>query len=67
MAWREFTACCQRTGVPDDRHRLVIADAMKKAFAMFALLHDKVLKLVALLVENGRIDRPEFAQLMDQG
>ena len=56
-----------KAGVPDDKHRLLRAEAKKKAFGIFTLLNDKVLKLVALLVEKGRVDRSEFVRLMDQG
>jgi hypothetical protein len=49
------------------KHRLVRAEAEKKAFGIFTLLNDKVLKLVALLVEKGRVDRSEFVGLVDQG
>ncbi len=56
-----------KAGVPEDKHRLLRAEAKKRARGIFKLNHEKVLKLVALLVERRRVERPEFVRLMDQG
>ena len=68
-AWRDdlgqSAVLLDAKGIPEGEHWTRITEACERAQSILATHHDKVLNLIDLLAEDGRVERLEFLRLMN--